>query len=344
MSEFDIISTLIATAGHCNTIPVNKSLVKFTGGFETGVLLGQLLYWHERSTIKGGWVAKTDADFCEELCLSRYALRKAANVLRKRGLIEVRTRMFGRTRMRHYRLRATCLASEWTMYVRQNDGSLSEIEQGLSESEQPLSEIELSSISETTAETTHPASAARSGKGKSEKKPALHQSLIDLFCSKWQSARGAKYPFKGRDAVAAKTFLAYLRDNDACAGRELEAAAKIIDRYLADKSLFVSKNHSHSLHWLGQSLEGYVAGAVAEPARVAALDRVTQERQSRLAAEAAREQAIARCVSSIPVTDIPQLIIDFKNFTGRPHARDPDPATHQPFRQWLYEKFGKETP
>ena len=76
-----VLSLITLSGGKDDVIVVHKSFVKFTGSLESGMLLGQMLYWTPRAVARGNWIAKTDREFQEELSLSRYALRQARATL-----------------------------------------------------------------------------------------------------------------------------------------------------------------------------------------------------------------------------------------------------------------------
>lgn len=158
-SKNPILQTLLSMVGQSNVITVHRPLVDFLGSLEAAMLLGQLLYWTSRS-VMGGWVAKSDQDFQDELCLARHSVRAAGDVLAGRKLVVIEVRRFNRTPTKHYRVDMSELERQWGEFVQsdclKSDRRLSEIEQsdypnsdnGLSENEQSLTEI----TTETTAE------------------------------------------------------------------------------------------------------------------------------------------------------------------------------------------------
>ncbi len=75
-SKSPITRTLIAMSGQENVITIYRSFVEFTGSYEGAALLSQLLYWTPKSKM-GGWIAKTDAEFTHELCITQHGLRRA---------------------------------------------------------------------------------------------------------------------------------------------------------------------------------------------------------------------------------------------------------------------------
>lgn len=141
-----LAASLLQMAGQTNVITVRRPFVAFTGTLEAAMLLDQLLYWTSRS-VMGGWVAKSDAEFQEELCLTRYSVRTARDRLIKMGIIETDVRRFNNFPTQHYHVRMDNLLAKWSEFV----SRLSEIEQtDCAKSDSRLSEIE-----QTLTETTY---------------------------------------------------------------------------------------------------------------------------------------------------------------------------------------------
>jgi hypothetical protein len=144
-----LLQTLLQMVGQSNVITVHRPLVKFTGSLEAAMLLGQLLYWTPRST-RAGWIAKSDAEFGDELCLTRYSVRAGRQRLFEMGIIETDVRKFKGFPTQHYHVLLDKLNELWGSYL----ARLSEIEQtDCANSDVPLSEIE-QTLTETTPEIT----------------------------------------------------------------------------------------------------------------------------------------------------------------------------------------------
>lgn len=149
-SKNPLAASLLQMAGQVNIITVRRPFVSFTGTLERAMLLDQLLYWTPRS-VMGGWIAKTDAEFQSELCLTRYSVRAAREGLVEMKIIETEVRKFNGSPTQHYRVNMAELTKQWSEFV----SRLSEIEQTecLKSNNPGLSEIE-QSLTETTTETT----------------------------------------------------------------------------------------------------------------------------------------------------------------------------------------------
>lgn len=148
-SKNPLAASLLQMAGQVNIITVRRPFVTFTGSLERAMLLDQLLYWTPRS-VMGGWIAKTDADFQNELCLTRYSVRTAREGLVEMKLIETNIKKFNGFPTQHYKVNMAELTKQWSAFIIR----LSEIEQtDYPKSNNGLSEIG-QSLTETTTETT----------------------------------------------------------------------------------------------------------------------------------------------------------------------------------------------
>lgn len=95
-----------------NTVPLNLFFCRLTRCMKAAAFLQQCLYWSKRSTMKGGWFAKSYADFEEEIFLGDEAVKKAAVMLVDMGILEVEKRRFNGAPTLHYRLHGQVLI-EW---------------------------------------------------------------------------------------------------------------------------------------------------------------------------------------------------------------------------------------
>lgn len=147
-SKNPLLQTLLSMIDTDNKITVNRPIVLFLNSLEGAMLLSQLLYWHPRASLKGkwkGWIAKSDKEFQNELCLSRYSIRAARKLLCDRGIIKTDVGKFAGYPTVHYFMNLDELEKQWIDFIPR----LSEIEQsivrnrtiyGLSETEQSLTE------------------------------------------------------------------------------------------------------------------------------------------------------------------------------------------------------------
>lgn len=145
-SKNPLLQTLLAMFGQSNVITIHRPLVDFMdGSLEGAMLLSQLLYWTPRSVL-GGWVAKSDIELQEELCLKRYSVRAARDLLEERSLIETKLQKFNGSPTQHYRVRLDELELQWQAFlVRLSENGQTDRAKthkpGLSENGQSLTEI-----------------------------------------------------------------------------------------------------------------------------------------------------------------------------------------------------------
>ena len=138
----DLRKTLVSLAGQQNVVVVYRAFYEFAGTLESALLFGQLLYWTPRS--KNGWVAKTDAELVNELCLTQHGVRAARKRLQEMGVLETKVKRFKGSPTVHYKLDLDVSAREWNLWIQKNQ--LVETEDGSFEDK--------SSLIETTAETS----------------------------------------------------------------------------------------------------------------------------------------------------------------------------------------------
>lgn len=61
---------------------------RIAGNTTAGVFLSQLWYWHDRGKDPDGWIYKTQAEWYDETCLTRYEQESARKSLREKGILE----------------------------------------------------------------------------------------------------------------------------------------------------------------------------------------------------------------------------------------------------------------
>lgn len=89
-------------------IAFHRSLVEISGSFTAAAMLGQAIYWANRTKDPEGWFYKSHKDWNDELGLSRHEVDGARRKLLERGLIEEDLR--GVPAKMHYRVIETALA------------------------------------------------------------------------------------------------------------------------------------------------------------------------------------------------------------------------------------------
>lgn len=138
-----LVATLLTMAGQRNVLTIPRAFVHFTKSLEAAMLLNQLLYWIPRGHDDGS-IYKSDKEWQEELCLSRYAVRQARECLVAMGFLTTKVHRARGAPTVHYFLDYDALVDCWTEWLRTDD-RLSEIEQSdCLKSNNPMSEIEQS--------------------------------------------------------------------------------------------------------------------------------------------------------------------------------------------------------
>lgn len=156
-----LLSTLREFGGRANCIVVPKAFVKFTGSLEAAMLFSQLLYWSEKNN--SNRVYNTDAEFQEELSLSRRAVRQARSDLERKGLIKTEIHRANGSPTTHYYLQEDEIEKQWsdwivpfgTMENTEWDNPKSQMEQSLTKTSTKTS-TNNSSVSAKPAEPATP--------------------------------------------------------------------------------------------------------------------------------------------------------------------------------------------
>lgn len=80
---------------------------RVAGGAANGVFLSQLWHWHDKGWDTDGWIYKTQDDWEDETCLTRYEQESARKALRAKGLLEEKRQ--GLPAKLYYRLNQSAL-------------------------------------------------------------------------------------------------------------------------------------------------------------------------------------------------------------------------------------------
>lgn len=193
MSKNPLLHTLIAMTGQGNVITVHRPLVEFTGSLEAGMMLSQLLYWTPKSSM-GGWVAKSDKDWNDELCLTRYSIRTATTTLKDMGVIETKLKKFSGAPTTHYLVKWEQLEKLWTEWLDTKNGLSESRQSDYAKSDNALSEKE-QSLTETTAKTNTEINLSIIKGIFSENSPSFDfVSVIEYYLKRFQEERGHEHP------------------------------------------------------------------------------------------------------------------------------------------------------
>ena len=124
-------------------------LTDLTGSATATLLLCQLIYWTGKQADPAGWIYKTQADWWEELRLTRSEQETARKRLREAGFIEEQRR--GIPARLYFRLRVAAINEAWSaLQTRMRDSST---QAGDDAADQDAATPQTST--ETTTEKTH---------------------------------------------------------------------------------------------------------------------------------------------------------------------------------------------
>lgn len=111
-----LLDTIRRFGGQPKTVTVHRVFVDFTGSLEAGMMLSQLLYWSERDGGRGR-VAKSDAEWKSELCLTQYAVRQARKRLEEMEIVRAEVHRFNGVPTVHYFLLEDALSAKWELWI-----------------------------------------------------------------------------------------------------------------------------------------------------------------------------------------------------------------------------------
>lgn len=151
-----LLDTIRQFGGQPKTVTVHRAFVEFTGSLEAGMMLSQLLYWSERDGGRGR-VAKSDAEWIEELCLTQYAVRQARKTLEKMEILRAEVHRFNGVPTVHYFLLEDALSAKWELWIQNSD--IAKTQERSCESAKSLTESTTESTTAGESKTDSPATA-----------------------------------------------------------------------------------------------------------------------------------------------------------------------------------------
>lgn len=99
-----VFSLLAKHTVNNRTIALHSAILKFAGNLNCGVFLSQLIFWCDKGKSPDGYIYKTYKEWMDEICLSEYALRKAANKFKDLGILDIKVRKANGSPTVHYKL------------------------------------------------------------------------------------------------------------------------------------------------------------------------------------------------------------------------------------------------
>jgi len=103
-NQQDIFSIIQGFAGQGNILTIPRPFIDYMGSIEGGLFLSQLLYWSDRTKNPHGWMYKTYKEWWDELRLSEYQVRKAAQTCIKRKILKTKIKKANGNPTVHYKL------------------------------------------------------------------------------------------------------------------------------------------------------------------------------------------------------------------------------------------------
>lgn len=201
------VNTLVsAFSGQQNILTIPRAYIEVTGNIEDALLLSQIIYWSDRTTMDDGWFAKSYAEWQNEIALSKYQVMAAVKRLKDAG-VETIVKKFKGYPTVHYRLRKSDF-EQWI--VKKLD------ERKLRNLTNDSKETERSSTETTTETTAKPVS-----RKKRERDP-----LWDAIAELWDTTAS------GQIAVMRSMFLGIAKRGEwKTCNFELPATAEEITRF-----------------------------------------------------------------------------------------------------------------
>jgi len=155
---FSLIKSLV---GQANLLTIPRLFIDYTGDLESALLLSQIVYWSDKIERRDGFMYKTYSDWRTEIGLNEYSVRKAANHLKKMGILETEVHKANGNPTVHYRLIAERFSTSFLQYLQKQN--LKKPRNENPNSEQTLTETTLPDItSESTEKDNASSQSARS--------------------------------------------------------------------------------------------------------------------------------------------------------------------------------------
>lgn len=137
-------------SGQANTLTIPRPYIAMTGSLEAALLLSQIVYWTDRSTMKDGWFAKSYPEWESELTLSQYQVTKAVKALKEFG-VETKLKKFKDAPTLHYRVnQATFL--DRIMKFFDNPGIVKKVDNPLTEPTEPTNTLASDDAAQSNSE------------------------------------------------------------------------------------------------------------------------------------------------------------------------------------------------
>ena len=149
IKQEQVFSLIKSFVGQANLLTVPRLFIDYTGDLESALLLSQIVYWADKIERQDGFMYKTYSEWQLEIGLNEYSVRKAANHLKKMGILETEVHKANGNPTVHYRLISGRFSTSFLQYLQKRN--LKNPRNENLKSEQTLTETTLSNI---TSEST----------------------------------------------------------------------------------------------------------------------------------------------------------------------------------------------
>jgi len=154
---FSLIKSLV---GQANLLTIPRLFIDYTGDLGSALLLSQIVYWSDKIERRDGFMYKTYSDWRTEIGLNEYSVRKAANHLKKMGILETEVHKANGNPTVHYRLIAERFSTSFLQYLQKQN--LKKLRNENPNSEQTLTETTLPDITSESTQDNASSLSARS--------------------------------------------------------------------------------------------------------------------------------------------------------------------------------------
>lgn len=123
MNNRDSVKSLILSfSGTYNVLTIPKIYLQFFKDYNTASLLNQIIFWSDKSKRKDGYFFKTYDEWEEELCLTKYQVRRSTEKLKELGFVETKLKKANGSPTLHYKFVSEVFADSIVEFI--NNGKL----------------------------------------------------------------------------------------------------------------------------------------------------------------------------------------------------------------------------
>jgi len=153
--DLKIFSQLL---GQQNRLSLHVFIIDLVeGNHLAALMLEQLIYWSGRTKILGGWIAKSNVEWADELRLSKYQASACTKKLESMGLIITKKKRFNGAPTIHYKIQEKRLMQLVNAIVKKPEMESEKTGNGLSRNlTMDCKETSLSDCKETSLSITEP--------------------------------------------------------------------------------------------------------------------------------------------------------------------------------------------